>query len=293
MTTQPSIDALLDTAVASEFRDVNGVTLHVVTAGSPDDPLVVLLHGFPEFWYGWHRHIDPLVNAGYRVLVPDQRGYNRSTKPDGIGSYRLTELSRDVVELIETEGYQSARVVGHDWGGAVAWDTALRHPQTVDQLGILNIPHPSVFQQTLRSNLRQLRKSWYIFFFQLPRLPEWFGSRNDFQAWIDALQTSNPGTFSKQDFERYRSAWDQEGAPTAMIHWYRALTRYRPPRERVQSPTMVIWGENDHALVTEMASKSIDYCDDACLEQLPNATHWLHHEYPERIVDLLREQFET
>lgn len=295
MAIHPSTDAsLLDLPAESEFRDINGVTLHVVTAGSTDDPLVVLLHGFPEFWYSWHRHIGSLVNAGYRVLVPDQRGYNLSTKPEGIRPYRLTALSQDVVELIKSEGNQSARVVGHDWGAAVAWDIALRHPKTVDQLGILNVPHPSVFQQTLRSNLRQLRKSWYAFFFQLPRLPEWFGTRNNYQTWIDALQSSKPDTFTEKDFKRYRIAWSQEGAPTAMIHWYRAI-RYREelPRERVTSPTMVIWGENDHALIPEMASKSIDYCDDGRLKQLSNATHWLHHEHPERISKLLLDQFET
>jgi len=163
----------LDIEVAeSTYREINGVRLHVLTAGEPADPLVVLLHGFPEFWYGWREYIDAFVDAGYRVIVPDQRGYNRSEKPDGIGQYRLPKLSGDVAGLIESEGKASAHVVGHDWGATVAWDLALRRPTVLDRLGIINVPHPTVFQQTLRSNPRQLAKSWYMFYFQLPRLPE-------------------------------------------------------------------------------------------------------------------------
>jgi len=284
--------SLLDTAeVTSEYREVNGVRLHLVAAGNEDDPLLVLLHGFPEFWYGWHRAITPLVDAGYRVLVPDQRGYNLSEKPDGVRPYRISELSGDIVDLVASSGRESAHIVGHDWGAVVAWDVSLRHPETVDRLGIVNVPHPTVFQNTLKSNPKQMLKSWYMFFFQLPRIPEWFQRRRNFQPLVDGFRSSKEGTFTENDIERYRTAWDRERGITGMINWYRALFRHAedPPREQVEAPTLVIWGEQDKYLLTEMASRSVEYCDDGRLEQIPEGTHWVHHEYPERVTDHLVE----
>jgi pimeloyl-ACP methyl ester carboxylesterase len=280
-----------DPDIASEYRTVNGVRLHVVAAGDPDDPLVVLLHGFPEFWYGWHRSIEPLVEAGYRVLVPDQRGYNRSEKPEGTRAYRASELSGDVVELIASAGRDAAHVVGHDWGAAVAWDVALRHPDSVDRLGILNVPHPAVFKRTLRSDPRQMLKSWYVFFFQLPRLPEWLHRRGDFRPLVWGLQSSKPGTFTERDLDRYRAAWDRERGVTGMVNWYRALFRHpeEPPRERINAPTLVIWGEGDKYLLPKMAPESIEYCEDGRLERIPEGTHWVHHEHPKRVTELLVE----
>ena len=291
MTSQTNTNAPLPKVSSAEstHRSVNNVNLHVVTAGDPDDPLVVLLHGYPEFWYGWYQYIEPIVNAGYRVLVPDQRGYNRSDKPDGSRHYRVSKLSTDIAELIESENPDSAHVVGHDWGAAVAWDLALRHPDTVDRLGIINVPHPTVFEETLKSNPRQMRKSWYMFFFQLPRIPEWYQRRRNFQQLADALNDSKDGAFTDEDIDWYRTAWKREEALTGMINWYRALLRHSedPPKEQVEAPTLVIWGEEDDYLLSEMASKSVEYCEDGRLERFPNATHWIHHEYPERVVDLI------
>lgn len=283
-------------SVDTSLRDVNDITLHVVSAGDKDDQLVVFLHGFPEFWYQWHNYIGPFAEAGYRVLVPDQRGYNQSDKPDGIRPYRLTELSGDIIDLIESEGRNGAHIIGHDWGAVVAWDLALRHPDSVNRLGIVNVPHPIVFQQTLTSNLRQLRKSWYIFFFQLPRLPEWYVRRNDFAFLVTAMQGgARPDAFSEGDFEPYRRAWSRPGALTGMINWYRALFRHSedPPRERVETPTLIIWGENDQALVPEMAPKSAKYCDESRLETFADATHWITHEYPERVSNLLLDHLDS
>ncbi|MFC7095813.1 alpha/beta fold hydrolase [Halobaculum marinum] len=282
--------ALAGVDVDHEFREVNGVGLHVVAAGDPADPLVVLLHGFPEFWYGWHRQIAPLVAAGYRVLVPDQRGYNRSGKPAGVRPYRLTELSRDVVELIRSDGYESAHIVGHDWGAFVAWDLALRHPERVDRLGVVNVPHPTVFRRTLLRNREQLRRSWYAFAFQLPFVPEWAAARDDFSLWVRLLAGSVPdGTFTEADFDRYRRAWSHPRTARSMINWYRAVPRYPrlPPRERVTAPTLIVWGEQDEALVPEMAPESRSYCDDGRLERFPNAGHFVTHERPDAVADLL------
>ena len=277
-------------------REVNGVSLHVVAGGDEDDPLVVFLHGFPEFWYEWHEYVEPFVTAGYRVLVPDQRGYNRSEKPEGVRAYRISELSADIAGLIDSEGREHAHVVGHDWGAAVAWDLALRHPGAVDRLGIINVPHPTVFEATLRSNLTQMRKSWYMFFFQLSGLADWFVRRNEYDFMVGAMADGAvPGTFDETEFERYRRAWSEPDALPAMLNWYRALFRHNeePPRERVTPPTLVLWGEQDQALIPEMAPRSVDYCEDGRLERFPDATHWLPHEQPERVVDELRTHLES
>jgi len=286
---EPATDASLLDGVGAEsvYRDVDGVELHAVVAGDESDPLVVLLHGYPEFWYGWHRQIPRLVDAGYRVLAPDGRGYNLSDRPDGVRSYRIERLSDDVAGLIASEGRESAHVVGHDWGAAVAWDLALRRPDVVDRLGILNVPHPTVFEDRLTSDPKQMRKSWYMFFYQLPRLPEWYTRRNDYAAFVSAFRTAEPGTFPEETLDRYRASWEAAGSITGMINWYRALFRHGedPPREQVPQPTLVLWGVEDPYLRPEMASESVDYCEDGRLERLPEATHWLNHERPETVAD--------
>lgn len=281
---------LADSSAESTYRNVNGVRLHVVAAGAADDPLVVLLHGFPDFFYCWREQIEPLVEAGYRVLVPDQRGYNLSEKPDGVRAYRKSQLVRDVVELVQSEGRDSARVVGHDWGASVAWELALRYPSTVDRLGIVNVPHPRVFRRTLRSNPRQFLRSWYMVFFQIPRFPEWLLGCGDYEPLARTLQrSSRPGTFPDDALERYRDAWRQEGAVESMLNWYRALLRHDDEMadDRVEPSTLVIWGENDEALIPEMAAESVEYCADGRLERFPEATHWVHHEYPDEVAELL------
>ena len=274
----------------STFRMVNGVRLHAVTAGDEDDPLVVLLHGFPEFWYTWREQIEPLVEAGYRVVVPDQRGYNLSEKPQDVRAYQLRDLSRDIVDLIASEDRETAHVVGHDWGGVVAWDLALRYPDIVDRLAIINAPHPVAFRQQLASNPEQLRRSWYVFYFQLPWLPERLSRYDDFRVLERALRESaSSGTFTDDDLTHYRRAWKQEGALTGMLNWYRALARYPPdaPRERLEQPTLVVWGEQDEALVPELGLASVQFCERGRLERLPETSHWVPHEEPERATELL------
>src|SRR4030081_3560527 len=151
------------------YAEVGDVNLHYVEAGS--GPLIVLLHGFPEFWFGWRLQIAPLAAAGFRVVAPDLRGYNLSSKPDGVKAYSADQLAGDVPGLIRERGAESALLVGHDWGGTVAWATAMNHPEVVDRLAILNAAHPRRLQQGLRSP-HQLRKLWYFFFFATPGLPE-------------------------------------------------------------------------------------------------------------------------
>ncbi|WP_415379744.1 alpha/beta fold hydrolase [Halosimplex sp. TS25] len=271
-------------------RTVNGVDLHVVTAGDPADPLVVLLHGFPDFWYGWRHQIPALVDAGFRVVVPDQRGYNLSEKPRRLDAYRMRELSRDVVELVAAEDRDRAHVIGHDWGAAVAWDLALRHPESVDRLGIINVPHPAVMRRALRSNPRQLLRSWYMFAFQIPRVPELFLGRDDARGMLDVLEESaNPGAFTDEDLAHYRDAWRRQGSIRGAVNWYRALVRRpdEPPRETVDAPTLVVWGDEDVALLPKLAAESVGYCTDGRLERIPWASHWVHDEEPDRVNDAL------
>ncbi|MFC4357509.1 alpha/beta fold hydrolase [Halobium salinum] len=280
----------------SVYVETDGVRLHTVQAGPDDGPLVVLLHGFPEFWYAWHEAIRPLTNAGYRVVVPDQRGYNLSDKPPEVRDYAIDELAGDVVGLASELGYDAAHVVGHDWGAAVAWWTALAYPDAVDHLVAAAVPHPSVFRRTLQQSWEQRFRSWYMGFFQLPKLPESTLSAGNYRLLARSMRKSSvPGTFTPADLDRYREAWSQPGALTAMINWYRAAARERPtpPNERVGQPTLVLWGAGEPFLNKSMAWRSVDYCDDGRVHLYDDCTHWLHHEQPvavaERIVDFLGE----
>jgi len=276
--------------------DTNGISLHTRQAGPKDGPLVVLLHGFPEFWDGWHRQITPLADAGYRVVAPDQRGYNRSDKPDGVDSYHIKELAADVIGLIDAADRETAAVAGHDWGAAVAWWLALSYPARIDSLTAVNVPHPTVMENTLRRSLSQLRKSWYMIAFQFPVLPETIATANNCRVLQRGLtESSRPGTFSATDLRRYREAWTQPGAVTAMINWYRAMGRYRPrpPRKRVSVPTLVMWGRQDEFLESAMAEESLDHCDSGQLETFPSATHWVLHERPEETAEALLAHLDT
>ncbi len=275
------------------FR-MGAVTLHAVAGGPNDGPVVILLHGFPEFWYGWHRQIEPLVAAGFRVIVPDQRGYNLSSKPADVYSYALPELVSDVIAIADQLGKQKIFLAGHDWGAAVAWSTALLHPRRIAKLVILNVPHPSVMRKFLSTRPRQFLRSWYMFFFQLPWLPVALFSAFNYRVGARSLlRSSRPGTFSAEDLAQYRAAWSQPGALTAMINWYRALFRARAkfPDKTVRVPTRILWGERDDFLLTEMAHESLRYCTDAELFTFANASHWLQHEEPARVSELLVDFF--
>jgi pimeloyl-ACP methyl ester carboxylesterase len=277
------------------FQNAN-VSLHAIIAGPQDGPVVVLLHGFPEFWYGWHRQIEPLAAAGFRVIVPDQRGYNLSNKPVGVAAYAVTELVSDVIAIADQLGQEELFLAGHDWGAAVAWSAALLHPQRIAKLVVLNVPHPSVMRKFLSTRPRQLLRSWYMFFFQLPWLPEALFSAFNYRIGARSLRrSSRPGTFSAEDLIQYRAAWSQPGALTAIINWYRALFRFRTkfPDRTVHVPTRILWGERDAFLLAEMAQESLRYCSSAELFTFANASHWLQHEEPARVSELLIDFFRS
>jgi pimeloyl-ACP methyl ester carboxylesterase len=279
----------------------NGVDLHVVTAGDPDAPPVLLLHGFPEFWYAWRGQIEPLVAAGYRVVAPDLRGYNRSAKPHPVSAYRLPELAADVAGLIDwaterADGDGDLPVVGHDWGGTVAFATALAHPGRVGRLVVMNTIYPARLDRIMPA--RQVVRSWYAFAFQLPWLPEALFRARDFAVPTRGLRQGavTPAAFTDADLARYRGAWSRPGVPRATTNYYRAFGRDQLRRllrrqpgpyadRRVAAPTLLLWGERDDALVPELAPRIADRVPDCRVQRYPDASHWLHHEFPDRVAD--------
>ena len=273
------------------YVPTNGITLHVVQSGPKDGPVVVLLHGFPEFWYGWRKQITALAEAGYRVWAPDQRGYNLSDKPSGVADYKMTALVADVLGLLDAAGQERAFLVGHDWGAIVAWQLAFFHAARVTRVVILNVPHPRVMTQELRRSPRQLRKSWYMFFFQVPWLPEkLLGLRKFYLGEQTLLGTSRRGTFSAEDLGFYRAAWSRPHALTSMLNWYRAAARYfkqlKPPG-RVQVPVHIIWGKRDTFLKSSLAQESLAWCEAGRLTYFNEATHWVQHEEAEAVNELV------
>ncbi|MGH7492363.1 MAG: alpha/beta fold hydrolase [bacterium] len=277
--------------IENRYVETNGVRLHAVAAGPVSGPPAILLHGFPEFWFAWRWQIAALAEAGYYVLAPDQRGYNLSDKPSGIGAYNLDVLADDVIGLIENTGHSKAYLIGHDWGGSVAWWTANKYPERIEKLAVLNVPHHTVMKREVARNLAQFRRSWYIYFFQAPFLPEFCARAFNWRLLVLALlQTSRPDTFSPEDLNAYRQAWSQPLAISCMINWYRALLR-RPPRRlhsrRITVPTLLIWGARDRFLDRKMAALSIGFCDHGRLALIETATHWVQHEEPDRVNRLL------
>lgn len=279
------------------YHQTNGISLHAVEAGPADGPLVILLHGFPEFWYGWRYQIEALAKAGYRVLAPDQRGYNLSDKPKGISAYNLDALAGDILGLIDAMGREKACLVGHDWGGAAAWWAAIKYPQRSEKLVILNAPHPKVMRWNMLHNRAQRHKSWYFLLFQIPFLPEWRMRKDNWRIGVQALRgSSRKGIFSDADISRYRKAWSQPDAANGMLNWYRAALRRRPkrvPSQRVTVPTLLIWGTQDRFLGRELAQPSIDLCEEGKLVFIEEASHWVQHEEPQQVNELLLEFFAT
>jgi len=281
------------TELESLSLEANGQHFHALAAGPADGPLVLLLHGFPETSHGWRKQIAPLAEAGLRVVAPDQRGVGRSSKPQGVAAYRLDVLADDVVALAKALGRERARIVGHDWGGAVAWFLAAHHADLVERCVVMDAPHPAVFGTYLLRHPSQLGKSWYMAFFQLPWLPEALLRMRGFEWLAQALTTtSRPGAFSSQDLAAYREAWAQPGALTSMLNWYRALAlapRMPAPIDRIEVPLRLLWGDRDSALEPGLADASIVRCTHGELFHLPEATHWLHHEEAGRVNELLIE----
>ena len=259
------------------------IRLHCAAMGPRDAPLVLLLHGFPEFHGTWCRQLPALAAAGFRAVAPDLRGYGGSDKPRSVRDYRIELLARDVEALIEALGSERADVVGHDWGGNVAWYFAMWHPERLRRLVVLNMPHPARYLRALRT-ARQLRKSWYVFFYQLPLLPERFTMDEKLRA-VFTRTPARPGAYGAQQIEETIAAVRWRSGP---IHYYRAAARYRSPRwRRIETPTLVVWGDRDRWLGRELAEPDPRWVANARVEHIAEASHWVHADAPERVNELL------
>ncbi|GEK88645.1 Pimeloyl-ACP methyl ester carboxylesterase [Alkalibacterium putridalgicola] len=282
-------------ALEHNYIQTNGIDLHVAAAGPEDGTGVLFLHGFPEFWYSWQKHLSYFADNGYRAMAPDQRGYNLSDKPKRVKDYKLDELVSDIVGLITASGKETVTLVGHDWGGIVAWHVARQHPELIDKLVILNAPHERAMIKHIRHKPSQLLKSSYILFFQFRGIVEWTLRLLDWKPFTKTMEkSSQKGTFKEADLDQYVSAWLKPRAMSSMLNWYRANGKTFMNGQgpiRVTVPTLVIWGMKDQFLDSDLAHESLAYCDNGKGLLLGEGTHWVHIEETEhvsqRIIDFI------
>lgn len=284
--------------VNSSYYNVNTITLHVKEAGDNNAPAILFLHGFPSFWYSWLPQIEYFASQNYHVIVPDQRGYNESSKPNSIADYRLSQLAEDMVQLLAVMKVKQAFIVAHDWGGIVAWSLLKKHPQLFLKAVIINAPYLPSYSKPA---FKQLRKSWYVYFFQLPRLTEWLIQRHDFALLTSMMQRSSlPKTFSEEDLALYKQAWRKKGSVTAMVNWYRALARHRSDakeifgkRTPIEVPVLVLWGMKDAFLERESGICPPKHCAYFSIKEYEDATHWLPSERSEDVNEDIRQFFSS
>lgn len=275
------------------FVPVNSINLHVVLAGPEDGEPILFLHGFPEFWYGWHHQIHFLADKGYRVIAPDQRGYNLSDKPGGVRNYAIPHISKDASELIKALGYDQVNLAGHDWGAAIAWDVAHCYPEQVKKLIVLNNGHGLGYQRAVNKNRRQLLKSWYFGFFQIPWLPETLMRLFNYRSMLRSTEmTAKGSSFTPEDIEMYLEAWSQPGALKHMVNWYRAIFRGSADHLReiakaggmhITMPTLALWGTQDSYLAVEVIHESIRDCDEVELILFEDAGHWVQYDKADEV----------
>lgn len=275
-----------------EYADVNGIRMHYAVAGN--GPLVVLLHGFPDFWYSW-RHQIPTMAERFTVVAPDQRGYNETSKP--AWGYEVDVLVADVLELIRALGHERAFLVGHDWGGAVAWAAAIAHPHRFARLAVLNVPHPAVFAEHLKSNPRQMLRSAYMGFFQLPSLPELALRANDFATLERIVRRDLDGRIDDDELATWKDALSKPGALTGGLNWYRAAAHrgprglYAGPEVQCTVPTLLIHGDSDPFLGPELFVGNERFCADLRVRPVRDAGHWVHQSDPELVSGELMKFF--
>lgn len=282
--------SVLEGSWQHEYITTNGVKLHYVTQG--EGPLMLMMHGFPEFWYSW-RHQIPEFAKNYKVVALDLRGYNDSDKPKNQSAYVMDEFVRDVEGVIKGLGYEKSILVGHDWGGLIAWNFAYSHPEMVERLIVLNLPHPAKFAQGLRTP-QQLLRSSYMFLFQLPGIPEFLIQSFDYQALETAFKgmAVNKSAITQADIEAYKDAASKRGALTAMLNYYRNIFQQRMVNQKwsvLEVPTLMIWGENDAALGKELSYGTEAYVKDFQIKYIPNCSHWVQQEQPQLVNQYIRE----
>lgn len=272
--------------VTDRTCDAGGITIHYVEAGT--GPLVVLLHGFPEFWYSWRNQIPTLAAAGFHVVAVDLRGYNESSKPQGIAAYRLPELAKDIGGLITQIGEGPCVLAGHDWGGGVAWLTAMLHPELVRRLIILNSPHPVAYLREMRRSPRQQWRAKYQLLFHPPWLAEFVLRRFRFALLRRSL--ARFGCFTAGEIERYVDAWAKPGALTGMANYYRAMRLRKGMRglvRRIDIPTLMIWGDLDPFFTPETLTDFMEYVPDLRIEHISDSGHFVQTDAPVKVSELM------
>ncbi|MBD2354572.1 alpha/beta hydrolase [Tolypothrix sp. FACHB-123] len=285
--------AVIQTSWTHEYITTNGVKLHYVTQG--ESPLLLMLHGFPEFWYSW-RHQIPEFAPYFKVVALDLRGYNDSDQPKKKSAYVMDEFVKDIAGVIQGLGYETCVLVGHDWGSAIAWNFAYTYPEMLEKLIILNLPHPAKFAQGLLT-LQQLIRSSYIFFFQLPWLPELLIKRSDYAAIERAFKgmAVDKSIFTEVDIAAYKNAAAKPGALTATLNYYRNALRQRIFKRNwgiLTVPTLMIWGENDTALGKELTYGTEAYVQDLQIKYIPNCSHWVQQEQPKLVNQYMQDFLE-
>lgn len=279
-------ETLLQHGWRESTKSINGVNLHVVEAGDAGKPLLILLHGFPEFWWAWRHQITPLAEAGYHVVVPDMRGYNTSDAPQDVSAYTIDILAADVVALADAFGAERFHLVAHDWGAVISWWVAATYPDRLNRVVLMDGPHPDVWGKQALKHPTQALRSTYVAFFQLPWVPEAMLGAFDGAGLKAMIQGSaKAGSFEPGALEHYARAWAHPGSVTAMLNYYRAL-RERPKTEepaRLKPPTLILWAGDDVFLEKNVAEAGLALCNDGKLEIVEGASHWLHIEQPERI----------
>ena len=273
----------------------NGLRFHVASceAEPGSDRLALFLHGFPEFSLSWREQLPLLARLGYKAWAPDLRGYGKTDRPPAVQDYAIEKLLDDVSGLIAASGARETLLVGHDWGGIVAWYFAMRRPEQIARLCIMNLPHPACMERALRG--RQILRSWYALFFQIPWLPERLMAAGDYRAVREAFlgMAVDKSRFPSELLRAYRDNAAHPGALTAMINYYRALVRGGSRRQRalgypkIETPTLMIWGEKDSALGIETSHGTEAHVSDLTLRYLPNVSHWVQQEAPGKVNAML------
>ena len=282
---------LRDPRISTEFVEANGLRFEVDVCGQ-SDTLALCLHGFPEHSFSWRHQLPMLADLGYQAWAPNLRGYGNTTRPEGLAAYSIENLMADVAALIDASGCKQTVLIAHDWGALIAWLFAMRQIRPLQKLIICNVPHPVPAQRAMRAGLSQLKKSWYIFFFQLPWLPEWMLGRDNARAVGEALRgsSSNPDAFTDDVVDVYARNAAQPGALTAMVNYYRALIRGGGARRQqrigypdIDIPTLMVWGEDDIALTKETTYGTEECVPNLTIRYLPRVSHWVQQDAPDAV----------
>ena len=283
--------------ITIDFVEAGELTFEVAQAApkkGSGDHLALLLHGFPELHFSWRHQIPLLAEMGYRVWAPNLRGYGGTSRPEGVRNYAMDKLTADIDALINASGAKKVTLFAHDWGAIIAWAYAITRKTSLERLVIMNVPHPKPAQREIKQ-WHQRKKSWYIYFFQLPMLPERMLARRGGEAVGDIIANTscNPHLFGPEVREVYSEASRRPGARTAMVNYYRALARHRDTLDmgdfRVEVPTLMVWGEEDVAIHIKCTEGTQDWVSDLTLKRLPGISHWVQQDAPDSVNAIIKD----